>query len=258
MLDLAPFIANPDEKPLEHICPDGGMTAIFRSIACIGDSLSSGELELHTPEKPTAYFDMFEYSWGQFIARMTGSKVYNFSRGGMTAKEYWQTFAEQNDFWNEDKLCQCYILALGVNDVINRGQAVGTLEDALSETESDTFAYYYTQIVKRLKRMQPEARFFLVSMPHSGNRPHDLIKDEHLALLNEIAEHFDFTYVIDLTNNCPEYSGVFRNNFYMGGHLNPQGYYLTAKIISSYIDYIIRKYPADFRMVPFIGKKLEQ
>ena len=43
------------------------------------------------------------------------------------------------------------------------------------------------------------------------------------------------------------------NRYY---HLNPMGYVLTAKMIDSYIDYIIRKHPDDFRRVPFIGKGL--
>ena len=33
------------EKPLDRVVDDGGMCAIFRSIACVGDSLSSGEFE---------------------------------------------------------------------------------------------------------------------------------------------------------------------------------------------------------------------
>ncbi|MBQ8323477.1 MAG: hypothetical protein IJX91_05875 [Clostridia bacterium] len=34
-----------NEKPLDRNVTDGGFCAIFRTIACIGDSLSSGELE---------------------------------------------------------------------------------------------------------------------------------------------------------------------------------------------------------------------
>ena len=63
-------------------------TADTRTVACIGDSLSSGEFEA-AAEKGSSYPDMYEYSWGQFMARMCGCKVYNMSRGGMTAKEYW-------------------------------------------------------------------------------------------------------------------------------------------------------------------------
>lgn len=76
---------NAAEKPLDNIPPDGGYTAIFRTVACIGDSLSSGEFEA-AAEKGSSYHDMYEYSWGQFMARMCGSRVFNMSRGGMTAK----------------------------------------------------------------------------------------------------------------------------------------------------------------------------
>ena len=34
-----------EEKPLDRLITDGGFCGIFRTIACIGDSLSSGEFE---------------------------------------------------------------------------------------------------------------------------------------------------------------------------------------------------------------------
>ena len=34
-----------NEKPLEHLVSDGGYCGIFRTIACIGDSLAFGEFE---------------------------------------------------------------------------------------------------------------------------------------------------------------------------------------------------------------------
>ena len=34
-----------NEKPLEHRVTDGGFASIFRTIGCVGDSLSSGEFE---------------------------------------------------------------------------------------------------------------------------------------------------------------------------------------------------------------------
>ena len=40
------------EKPLERLLPDGGFCGIFRTIACIGDSLSSGEFESMNEEHP--------------------------------------------------------------------------------------------------------------------------------------------------------------------------------------------------------------
>ena len=84
-MNLYDYLLKPTEKPLDNIPEDGGFSAIFRTIACIGDSLSSGEFESRNPDGSRGYHDMFEYSWGQFIARQIGAKVYNFSRGGMTA-----------------------------------------------------------------------------------------------------------------------------------------------------------------------------
>lgn len=91
-----------NEKPLDRIVTDGGFCSIFRSIACIGDSLSSGEFESKNENGERGYHDCFEYSWGQFIGRSCGSKVYNFSRGGMTAKEYMESFADKNLYWGRD------------------------------------------------------------------------------------------------------------------------------------------------------------
>lgn len=58
-----------DEKPLDRIATDGGFTSIFRTIACIGDSLSSGEFESVNSIGDRIYHDFYEYSWGQFIGR---------------------------------------------------------------------------------------------------------------------------------------------------------------------------------------------
>ncbi len=87
-----------NEKPLDRIVTDGGFCGIFRTIGCIGDSLSSGEFESCKADGTKVYHDFYEYSWGQFIGRSCGSKVYNFSRGGMTAKEYVENFADKMGF----------------------------------------------------------------------------------------------------------------------------------------------------------------
>ena len=63
------------------------MCRIFRRIACVGDSLSSGEFQTKKEDGTFDYYDKFEHSWGQHISKMNGSTVLNFSRGGMTAKE---------------------------------------------------------------------------------------------------------------------------------------------------------------------------
>lgn len=62
-------------NPLDRIPEDGGLCSIFRTIGCIGDSLSSGEMEGKNEKGNKTYHDYYEYSWGQFIARDTGSRL---------------------------------------------------------------------------------------------------------------------------------------------------------------------------------------
>ena len=50
-MDLTKFMTNKNEKPLDNIAINGGFTSIFRTIGCIGDSLSSGELEAFRSEE---------------------------------------------------------------------------------------------------------------------------------------------------------------------------------------------------------------
>ena len=108
---------NKNEKPLERLVEGYSHTSVFRKIAFIGDSLSSGEFETCDKEGNKGYHDLYEYSWGQYIARKNGLTAFTFSRGGMTASEYIESFGEANDFFNKDKACQAYVIALGANDV---------------------------------------------------------------------------------------------------------------------------------------------
>ena len=128
-MNFKDYMLKDGEKPLDKIVDDGGFTAIFRTIAVVGDSLSSGEFEGTREDGSKSYHDMFEYSWGQFIARACSSKVYNFSRGGMTAREYCEGWGEDNGVWDESKKAQAYIIALGVNDYFNQHQELGSVAD---------------------------------------------------------------------------------------------------------------------------------
>ncbi|MBQ6165136.1 MAG: SGNH/GDSL hydrolase family protein [Clostridia bacterium] len=243
-----------NEKPLDRIVEDGGLCGILRTVGCIGDSLASGEFESLNAAGEKGYHDMFEYSWGQFMAQDCGFQAYNFSRGGMTAREYMDSFAEANDFWSDDKVCQAYIIALGVNDIINAHYPVGGLADIdfsdWRNNNRETFAGCYAAIVQRLLEKQPKARFFFVTMPRDENGSRS---KEHTAFLYELAGALEYAYVIDLDKYAPVYDAQFRRYFFMGGHMNAAGYAFTAKMFESYIDYIIRHNPEDFMQIGFVG-----
>ncbi len=247
-----------DEKPLDNIVSDGGYTAIFRTICCIGDSLASGEMESRSPEGNNGYHDMFEYSWGQFIARTCNSTVYNFSRGGMSAREFCESFAENSGFWNNRYASQAYIIALGVNDIYGEHQEIGSINDIdFSDYRNNTknYAGYMGQIIQRMKEIQPRARFFLMTLPNDVHLDSELIKQQR-KLMYEFSEKFDNTYVLDIYKYAPIYNDELKEKLYLYGHMSPIGYLFTAKMIMSYIDYIIRHNTDDFKDIALIGTGL--
>lgn len=237
------FLEN--EQPLDNLISDGGFCGIFRTIGCIGDSLSSGEMEFYDEEGKRRYIDKFEYSWGQYMARTIGNTVYNFSRGGMTAKEYVETFAEENDYWNPKYKCQAYIIALGVNDMGRPGFA-------------ETFSEYYSTIVQKLKEIEPGAKFFFMTMLQGEAYGVHKYIDLHTKMLYEIAEKNTNCYVMDFQKYGPICDAEFKDKFFLTNHLNPCGYILTAKMVISYMDYIIRHNMDDFRRVGLIGQDMSE
>ncbi len=245
-----------NEKPLDVLVPDGGFASIFRTFACVGDSLSSGEFEKMKEDGTRSYHDMFEYSWGQFMARKMGSKVYNFSKGGMTAENYINNFADSKGFWNQDLKCQAYILALGVNDIFNRRQPVGSVADIKEHWRENapTFAGYYGAIVQRYKEISPDAKFFFVVPPRDSIPSWEEVAEDLAEFLRQLPEIFPNSYVIDLRRYGPVYDEQFKEKFYLHGHLNPLGYKLTADMMMSYLDFIIRHNPEDFKFLGFAAR----
>ncbi|MBQ9745686.1 MAG: SGNH/GDSL hydrolase family protein [Clostridia bacterium] len=254
--DFMASFESANEKPLENIIDGCGLCGILRTIGCVGDSLSSGEFETLDIEGKKHYHDMYDYSWGQFLARATGTTVYNFSRGGMSAKQYMETFADEKDFWNPGLKCKAYIIALGVNDLLNARQQVGSVADICKEDyrkNAPTFAGYYAAIIQRYKEISPDAKFFFMTMPEENNRPElQELKNAHAALLYDFAEFFDNSYVMDLKKYAPVYDEAFKEKFYLHNHLNAAGYALTAKFVISYLDYIIRHNLKDFTEIGLV------
>lgn len=243
---------------MDCIKSDGGFCGIFRTIACIGDSLSSGEFETIDNKNIHHHYDLFEYSWGQYLARMTGSTVYNFSRGGMTAKEYIQTFADANGFWSMKKAAQAYIVALGVNDLLGFNQEVGSVHDIdLNHyvNNRDSFSGWYAQIIQRIRKISPDSVLFFVTMPKEESDTEEIQKKkaDQARLLGEFTGIFHNSYVIDLYQYAPIYDRKFKENFYFNGHMNAAGYLLTAKMIASYVDWIIRNHAKEFSTAGLIG-----
>jgi hypothetical protein len=255
-MNFSDFFPNdPDERPLDRIPDDGGFCAIFRTIGVVGDSMSAGELEGTGEAGETTYHDFFSNSWGQYLARLTHSTARIFARGGMTAREYWESYADSQNFWSTDLACQAYLLALGVNDLNDPATVLGTVSDALSDSRPATFAGWYGAIVRRLMAIQPDAKFFFLTIPREENEPDErrLPRDAHARLLHGLADALPNAYVIDLRRDAPVYDADMKKHFFMGNHMNPCGYLLAAKMTAAYIDYLIRHDMEAFMQIPFIG-----
>ena len=242
---------------------------IFRKMGCIGDSLSSGEFE-YDLNGEKGYWDCYEYSWGKYIERTTGVQVVNFSHGGLTAKQLYQS-AEQkanqvkaiNMLFEKEYLMQAYFVALGVNDIKGGSldelyiDGVGNAKEDICiqdyRKNKDSFAGWYAKIIQHIQELQPDTKFFLLTMPKEET---DHGEEEFAKLIWEIAGQLPNCYVIDLYGQGPEYDAAFKRK-YFNGHMNAMGYLLTAQLVVEYVDKIIMEYPLEFKYVQFIGSGLQ-
>ena len=247
-----------DEKPLENIKENCGFAAIFKDIGVIGDSLSSGEFEATDKNGQTTYHDFYEYSWPAILQRMTGTNYSNYSRGGMTLKEFYESWADKNNFWQKK---QAYIIDLGNNDIYLYKQQIGTAKDINVDKpclNPDTYFGYLGKVITKLKSLEKDAVIFLVSMQidHLSKEKDETSK--YVAKeMEKVTKLFTNTFLIDMTTYGPAYDEETREKFAMGFHPNAMGYYIYALMIGNYIDYIIRKNHKDFFKVPFIGTGLD-
>lgn len=254
-------------NPIKRFTPDGGLTAIFCKIGFIGDSLSSGEHESFKKETGKGFHDYYEYSWGQYIARKCGLEAINFSRGGLTAIEFFPFVSgddpRANNIFDEKNKCQAYVIALGVNDINHLDDkypdGFGSMNDVDFKNEDNNKSSYvgeYCKIIQKLRKIEPKCRIFVVTTPKEKPMSKEKRKQFKAieVFLNTLPSYFDFLYVINLWKYAPIYDKKIKTKYFCGGHMSAAGYKFTADMISTYIDYIIRKNPRDFTQVGFIGK----
>ncbi len=245
------------EKPLDNIKETCGFASILKKVGVIGDSLSSGEFESTDDKGDIIYNDMYEYSWPSILSKLTGSQYLNFSRGGMTFKEFYETRADKNNFWIK---CPAYIIFLGNNDLFVYNQNVGSVSDInlLDPSKNpDTYFGYMGKVISKLKSLENDARIFLTSiqideMSEERTRVVKYVSEE----MKKVVKLYSFTYLIDFTQYLFKYDEEARKKIAMGFHPSPLGYYSLALAFGNYIDYIIRQNPEDFRKMAFVGTDL--
>lgn len=251
--EVKPHFEN--EKPLDVIDKTGGYMSIFHNFGVIGDSLASGNMEGVDSSGTYVYRDFLDYSWGKSIERATGCTYHRFSRGG-------QYLHDNNwfDEWKdkiETELCSAYIICIGFNDynwLKEDPSRYGTIADIKSDYTQNPNTLYgqYAKMIQLIKSVQPKARIFLCNMEWNNT------DDSRInTVISDLANHFDYCYLIDLYTYAHEpFWGV--ENIYKTGvyHKNTLGYQKMAWDVMSYIDYIVRHNMEEFIDVQFIGTDL--
>ena len=253
--------------PLDTIKETPGLCGIFRHWGFIGDSLSSGEMEHIKADGDTGWKDLFDYSWPQYMMRAMGAEGTNWTKGGLRTDTWtfrfidegqsgWTADGHPSVFMEDPK--QAYVIALGVNDKfydpIPHIPLGNPAEDICLEDFSrnnKTYAGYYGAIIQRIRLIEPRARIFVLTMPPFFDHSFE----DYSRVVREIAALFDHVYVLDLEKELPDYNDRIIKEHSMGGHLTASGYQISANIVMTYIDWIIRHNPGEFSDAAFIGTK---
>ncbi|MCQ2397567.1 MAG: hypothetical protein MJ106_07720 [Lentisphaeria bacterium] len=252
------FLDDPNEKPLDHLVTDGGYAGILRSVACIGDNLDSGEMEPWDADGTRHYLDLFEYSWLSYFGRFTGNEVRQFTRGGMSTREYVESYADKMGFWDPEKACKAYVITLGTNDItaIVKGEfEFGSIDDIdLNDWHNNkkTYAGYYGTIIQRYREISPKCRIFLAIVFQNPTPERLPFVQKQQELLKQLNKLFEFTYVMDFYQYGPVVDDEFRRKFFLNNHMYPAGYLLKGRLFSSYIDYVIRHNLDDFAQIALL------
>lgn len=227
---------------------ENGLFSTFTKVGCIGDSLASGECYSDETGTPKGH-DLYQFSWGQFMARMSGNTYYNFSNGGLTTRTF-LTERWMNVALDGDHDCDCYIIGLGVNDAGSTYHVdIGTSSDInLSDytQNADTFYGNYGKIIQMLKEHNPKVHFFVLTNPLSNN--------EYNTAIRTIAGMFTNVHLLDLYTDYRQFftSGSFVYQNERWGHYNATAYCYIARIIANAMCKIMYNNPGDFEQVEFI------
>ena len=256
-----------DEHPLDKIISDGGFMNIFQKVVCIGDSLTAGQFEANNTGT-TTYNTKSDYGYPKHLQRILNNTVESFARGGACASNSetsvtdghsWINIFANQAFTSENK-AECYIIALGTNDIGYYGSFSGNVLTDIDASDYNNNARNsvgaYAGIIQRIKELQPKAKIFCVGIPNTRNSTTTITSANEK--INEICNMFNDVYFLDMQKYGvqPENVASYKSIYYLGGHRSSQGYYQLAKEYSSYIDFIIRKNPNDFKQIPFIGTNL--
>lgn len=241
-------------NPLQFLNNTPELISCFLNVGCIGDSLASGVAVYKDASGSIVVNSQnrYEYSWGQYLARMTGNKYYNWSAGGLRT-DTWLSSSYATECFDGNHKCQAYIIGLGQNDNnAKSGSDIGSASDInISDYNQNANTFYgrYGKIIQKIKEVQPKAKIFVVTDPLEvveTNGYNDAVR--------EMATKFKGVFVLDMHKYWSSASCAdLLANQKRYGHYNAVGYFLIAKMMMTYIDWIMQSKWEEFREIENIG-----
>lgn len=242
-------------NPLDRISSDPDFVSSFETIVCMGDSLTAGNLNYNVGS--TGEYVGTKTSYPSMLAKFTGSTVKTFGYGGIMAKDYYDYAAARGAFDDENK-GSTYIISLGTNDIgyLNEFTGDPSTDINLSDytQDAETSCGQYGKIIQKILLMQPKAKIFLSCIPNTRNT--ESTRTAANTKIKAIAALFpDNCYVMDFQTYGVKVDEVaaWKAKYYNGGHLNALGYNVFARMVLSYMNWIINNNPQAFRNIGFIG-----
>lgn len=254
------------DNPLKALTTGVGLAHLFPTWGIIGDSFSSGHQDYYVAgSRPTDANRRGPLSWPGIFCALNETDGAYFTRSGQTAIHFiqddgdacWKAGNDSNNMTRgANNPRTAYIISLGINDSGQIGEGktyfggIGTLKDSVdlsdyTKNDESTFIGCYAGIIQRIKEVQPRAQIFVTTVKEWLNN-----KDVN-DIIREMPDVFTRTHLID--------NDKWRKHFaeHFSGHPNQLGHQYIATCYSTYVDWLIRRYPSDFNDAFLIGRTPE-
>lgn len=244
------YFANEDteDEPTTDVL-DRTEFALFKQWGIVGDSLSVG----HTADSDgNASSPNLYYSWGQYLARRIGNTCLNFGRSGVSAKAWMTDDNGYNLLVQPEKLCQCYILALGANDTSMTLGSIADVNFSNMNNNADTEYGWYAKVINAIRTTAPQAPIFLFTLPHPRNTDANIQAINNMIREFAANDNFSMVYLVDLDADYNDYfkEGKLGNCIgNTGWHLTALGYLYASIINEIAISKVMAENYADFQNV---------
>ena len=213
---------------------------IFHKVVCIGDSYTSGHIQL--ADDPAATPINEDYAWPHFMEQLTGNTYVNCGQSGATTIS-WQTTQRGLPKAQAAGLVQAYIISLMINDsapVEGGGTQVPLGSASDIGTNNATFYAQMAKIIREVNAISPLAKVFVNTCPDSDTARYNDFNDAVRTIVSTYAE----TYPVHCIDLARDYRHLYDMNSlqadYVKWHYTALGYEQFAEIyayvLSDYID----------------------